>query len=151
MEGEDCGSILVSDKDWIDVEFEVAYDGGSTVNVCHPGGSRAGQNFIVGNGAKVPSDGQANLHLQAGGGLPDDIIPMLQPVNVSMPLMSVGGRFDAGMEANFKKERANVVSPDGATVSTFERQPGGLCAARLKRKRPAPPFGRAGAATGCQP
>ena len=78
MEGENCGQILVNDDDWIDVEFEVALDSGSTDNVCHPGdvpgyvvessqGSRAGHHFIVGNGAKVTDDGQVNLNLQTGG------------------------------------------------------------------------------------
>ena len=38
-EGENCGSILVSDKDWICVELAVAFDGGSIDNVCHPGDS----------------------------------------------------------------------------------------------------------------
>ena len=55
-------SILVNDAEWVDVEFEVALDSGSTDHVCHTGdvpgyvieaspGSRAGQGFIVGNGA----------------------------------------------------------------------------------------------------
>ena len=69
-------SILANDSEWIDVEFEVALDSGSTDHVCHSGdvlgyvveaspGSRAGQGFIVGNGARVPNDGQAVLNLQA--------------------------------------------------------------------------------------
>ena len=52
-----CGtqqSILINDADWTDVEFEVALDSGSTSHVCH----------IVGNGARVPNDGQSVLNLQ---------------------------------------------------------------------------------------
>ena len=60
-------SILVNDADWIDVEFEVSLDSASTDHVCHTGdvhgyvveaspGSRAGQGFIAGNGARVPND-----------------------------------------------------------------------------------------------
>ena len=101
MEDESCRSILVNDEDWIDVEFEVGLDGGSIDNVCHPGdalgcvaelsqGIRAGQNFIVGNGAKVPDDGQVNLNLQTGGDWLDDIISTFQVAKVSRPLMSVG-------------------------------------------------------------
>ena len=55
-------------EDWQDVEFEVALDSGSTDNVCHKGdipgycivaspGSKAGQGFVVGNGAREPNDG----------------------------------------------------------------------------------------------
>ena len=70
--------ILVSDADWIEIEFEVALDSGATDHVCHSGdvpgyiveaspGSKAGQGFIVGNGARVPNDGQTLLSLQASG------------------------------------------------------------------------------------
>ena len=41
MEGENCGQILVSDEDLVDVEFEVALDSGSTDNVCHLGDNLA--------------------------------------------------------------------------------------------------------------
>ena len=60
------------------MEFEVALDSGCTDNICHdadvPGyvlepsaGSKAGQHFVVGNGAKVPNNGQVNLNLQTDG------------------------------------------------------------------------------------
>ena len=114
MEGENCGQILVNDEDWVDVEFEVALDSGSTDNVCHPGGvpgylvessqgSRAGQNFIVGNGAKVPNDGQVNLNLQTGGDLLNDITSTFQVAKVSRLLMSVGKLCDAGMAVTLRK------------------------------------------------
>ena len=64
MKGESCGQILFNDEDWIDVEFDVATDSGSTANVCHLGDVpgyvaessqriRAGLSFIVGNSAKT--------------------------------------------------------------------------------------------------
>ena len=67
-----------SSDEWVDVEFEVALDSGATDNVCHAGdvpgyimeqspGSKAGQGFIVGNGSRVPNDGQVHLSLQTGG------------------------------------------------------------------------------------
>ena len=68
---EDDGPILMNDgeQEWEDVEFEVALDSGSIVNVCHeddaPGyllqespGSRRGQNFVVGDGGKLPNQGE---------------------------------------------------------------------------------------------
>ena len=107
-------------------------------------GSRAGQNFIVGNAAKVPNNGQVNLNLQTGGDLLNDITSTFQVAKVSRPLMSVSKLCDAGMVATFKKTQADVVAPGGAEVCTFERQPGGLHVAKLKLKRPAPTFGRQG-------
>ena len=67
----DLAELLVSEngnEEWIDVESEVALDSGSIVHVCRdsdaPGyileesnGSRRGQNFLVGNGAKMPNMG----------------------------------------------------------------------------------------------
>ena len=96
VEGENCESFLVNDEDWIDVEFEVALDSASTDNVCHPGDApgyvvgsfpriRAVQNFIVGNCAKVPNEGQVNSNLQTGGDLLKDITSMFQLAQVSRP------------------------------------------------------------------
>ena len=102
------------------------------------------QNFIVGNGAKFPNDGQVNLNLQTGGGLLNDITSTFEVAKVSRPLMSVGKLCDAGMEVTLRKTQADVVAPGGAVVCTFERQPGGLYVAKLKLKRPAPTFGRRG-------
>ena len=155
MEGENCGQILVNDEVWVDVEFEVALDSGSTDNVCHPGDvpgyllessqvSRAGQISIAGNGAKVPNDGQVNSNLQTGGDLLNDITSTFQVAKVSRPLMSVGKLCVAGMEVTLRKTQANVVAPGGAVVCTFERQPGGLYVAKLKLKRLAPTLGRQG-------
>ena len=67
--------MLVGKSEWVDIEFEVALDSGATDHVCHSGdvpgyvieaspGSRAGQGFIVGNGARVPNDGQSLFILQ---------------------------------------------------------------------------------------
>ena len=56
---------VVNRAEWTDVEFEVAFGSGSTDHVCYPSdvpgyvvevspGSKAGQGFIVGNGARFP-------------------------------------------------------------------------------------------------
>ena len=66
-------------KDWEDVDIEVTLDSGACRHVMPtedaPGydiqdspGSRRGQNFIVGNGEKVPNEGQVHLSLQTDTG-----------------------------------------------------------------------------------
>ena len=147
--------ILVSDADWIEVELEVALDSGATDHVCHSGdvpgyiveaspGSKAGQGFIVGNGARVPNDGQTLRSLQASGKDGNTVSTMFQVAAVSRPLMSVGRLCDNGMDILFKKDRADVLSSDGTVIFSFERQVGGLYVAKLKLKKPTNGFGRQG-------
>jgi hypothetical protein len=147
--------ILVNHADWIEVEFEVALDSGATDHVCHSGdvpgyiveaspGSKAGQGFIVGNGARVPNDGQTLLSLQASGKDGNTVSTMFQVAAVSRPLMSVGRLCDNGMDILFKKDRADVLSSDGTVILSFERQVGGLYVAKLKLKKPTNGFGRQG-------
>ena len=146
-------SILVSDAEWIDVEFEVALGSGSTDHACPSGdvpgyvieaslGSRAGQGFIVGNGARFHNDGQSVLNLQATN--KNTMATTFHVARVSRPLMSVGRLCDAGMDVLFKKGRADVLATDGSVILSFERQSGGLHVARLKLKKPAPGFVRQG-------
>ena len=147
--------VNTSDSEWIDVEFEVALDSGSTDNVCPPGdvpgyvveespGSRVGQGFIVGNGARVTNDGQSLLSLQSASGKEHTMSSMFQVAKVSRPLMSVGRLCDAGLDVLFKKDRADVIAPDASVILSFGRQSGGLYVAKLKLKRPTEPFGRPG-------
>jgi len=147
--------ILVNHADWIEVEFDVALDSGATDHVCHSGdvpgyiveaspGSKAGQGFIVGNGARVPNDGQTLLSLQASGKDGNTVSTMFQVAAVSRPLMSVGRLCDNGMDILFKKDRADVLSSDGTVILSFERQVGGLYVAKLKLKKPTNGFGRQG-------
>ena len=156
-EGEKRAEIManVSEEEWIDVEFEVALDSGSTDHVCHkvdlPGypieespGSRAGQGFIVGNGARVTNDGQSLLSLQGAGDKEHTMSTTFQVAKVSRPLMSVGRLCDKGFDVLFKKDRADVLVPDNTVILSFERQQGGLYVAKLRLKRPASPFGRQG-------
>ena len=152
MEGEQfsqSAEILVNSTEWVDVEFEVALDSGCTDNVCHEGdvpgyvlepsaGSKAGQHFIVGNGQKVPNNGQVNLSLQTDGAEDkrNNISTVFQVAKVSRPLMSVGRLCDAGMDVIFRRSRADVVAPGGSRVMSFERQGAGLDIAKLRLKRP---------------
>ena len=144
-------------SEWQDREFQVALDSGCTDNVCHPAdvpgyplepsiGSRNGQGFLVGNGARVPNDGQAHLNLHTGDEIPNGIRTTFQIAKVSRPLMSVGRLGDNGMQVVFDKDRAKMVAPDGSVACVFERQNGGLyiCKFRLKKPPPASPFGGQG-------
>ena len=140
--------LLASDlTEWIDVEFEVALDSGATDNVCHSGdvpgyvmeqsvGSRAGQGFLVGNGARVPNDGQVHLNLETSDAAGNNVTSTFQIAKVSRPLMSVGRLCDNGMDVVFKKDKALVVDQAGAAVCVFERQEGGLYTSKFKLKRP---------------
>jgi hypothetical protein len=154
-EAEKMSQALVNTSDWQDVEFEVALDSGCTDNVCHPGdvprypvedspGSRHQQGFLVGNGARVPNEGQAHLSLQTAGPEAHGITTTFQIAKVSRPLMSVGRLGDAGMQVIFDKDQARVVAKDGSVACVFERQDGGLyiCKFKLKKPPPASPFGR---------
>ena len=141
-------AILVNDAEWIDVEFEVAIDSGSIDRECSPGevtgymveaspGSRAGQGFIVGSGARAPYDGQSVLNLPATNN--NTMATTFQGAKVSRPLMSVGRHCGAGMHV-----KADVLATHGSIIVSFERQSKGLYAVRLKLKKPAPGFGRQG-------
>ena len=155
-EKEDAQALAAADtsQEWIDVEFEVALDSGSTDNVCHEGdapgylvepsqGSRRGQQFVVGDGNKISNDGEVKLNLQTLDANPNDIASTFQVAKVSRPLMSVGKICDNDMDVIFSRYKARVVK-DQDTVCTFERQDGGLYLARFRLKRPNPLFGRQG-------
>ena len=148
----DDGQVLVAgeESEWIDVEFEVALDSGSTDNVCHeadaPGymvlaskGSERGQTFTIGDGTKITNDGEIMLNLETGDDRASSITSTFQIAKVSRPLMSVGKICDNNMNVIFDDEKATVVSKaDGSEVCTFVRQHGGLYLTRFKLKRPNP-------------
>ena len=146
--------VMLAADEWIDVEFEVALDSGSTDNVCHaadaPGyslaessGSKRGQTFTVGDGSKISNLGQFVLNLQGGEEGGNNIATTFQVAKVTRPLMSVGRICDNEMDVLFSDTKAKVIArSDGATVCTFERQNGGLYLAKFRLKKP--DFGRQG-------
>ena len=107
-------------------------------------GSKAGQGVIVGNGVRVPSDGQSLLNLQASGKSGNSVSTMFQVAAVSRPLMSVGRLCNNGMDILFKKDRADLLAPDGNVILSVGRQVCGLYVAKLKLKRPTNGFSRQG-------
>ena len=71
---KETAEVLMNDEAWKDIEFEVALDSGSVVHVCSmddcPGyrvaespGSRRGQDFLMGDGGRIPNLGQSQLNL----------------------------------------------------------------------------------------
>ena len=146
--------LLVNEaQEWEDVEFEVALDSGSIVNVCHPddcpgyvvtesAGSKVGQHFVVGDGGKLRNFGEWNLNFEAPreGGV-NSVSSIFQVAKVTRPLMSVGHICDQGLTVTFDKTNAIVRSPNGVEVCRFIRGPSGLYTAKMKLKQP---FGRQG-------
>ena len=83
--------------------------------------------------------GQKKLHLENDAKLSIDSI--FQIARVARPLMSVGRICDLGNSISFSDTTATVLAPDGTQVCQFVRKEGGLYVAKLKLKRPKPPFG----------
>ena len=132
-----------------DVEFEGALDSGCTDHVCAdidtPGyaleesaASRCGGGFTIGDGGILPNQEQKRLHLENDAKLQIDSV--FQIARVARPLMSVGRICDLGNHIAFTGSSATVLAPDGTKVCEFARKEGGLYIAKLRLKRPKPPF-----------
>ena len=87
---------VLSAENWVDIEFEVALDSGSQDHVCDeqdcPGyvtevspGSSRGQCFIVGDGGKLPNQGQRQLNMQPMGDATVDMRSCFQIARVTRP------------------------------------------------------------------
>ena len=146
IETEDA-ACMVNEDEWVDVEFEVALDSGSMEHVCDeidtPGyelqeseGSKKGQNFIVGDGNRIPNKGQKELNLQPEDQEGCKIQSKFQIARVTRPLMSVGKMCDAGMKVEFDAEKAVAKSAQGKEICKFTRKPGGLYVCRMRLKAP---------------
>ena len=94
------------------------------------------QQYVVGNGAEVPNEGQANLNMEAEvGGTTNLIKSVFQVAEITRPLMSVSRICDLGHRCLFDKDKAEVQTKDGKVLCTFERR-GGLYVATMKLKAP---------------
>ena len=150
LEATSPAQLMVNDASWEDVEFEVALDSGCTDHVCAdvdtPGyvleesaASRCGGGFTIGDGGILPNQGQKRLQLENDAKLSIDSV--FQIARVARPLMSVGRICDLGNSIAFSDTTATVMAPDGKQICQFVRKEGGLYIAKLKLKRPKPPFG----------
>ena len=143
---DDGDQLMPIGDNWVDTEIEVTLDSGCCEHVMDiadaPGycafitessGSRRKQNFIVGNGEKVPNEGQVTLNMFA-----DDtkaIRSVFQIAEVTRPLMSVGRICDQGMLCTFDESKALITDKDNNEVCRFDRR-GGLYVATMKLKSP---------------
>ena len=140
---EPCNVLPVAT--WTDASIEITLDSGCVEHVMDlddaPGyeaylvqsaGSKRGQQFVVGNGEKVPNEGEVRLQMEHNG-VP--IASTFQIAEVTRPLMSVGRVCDQGLECLFKRECAIVRTPEGKEVCRFNRV-NGLYVASLTLKNP---------------
>ena len=150
-ENED--EVVLNIKDWQDVEIEVTLDSGCCRHVLPaesaPGyliqdspGSRRGANFVVGNGQRVPNEGQVCLNLEAhtDSDANQSVQSVFQVADLTRPLMSVSQICEQGHKCVFDKDHALVVSAQGETLVRFEKR-SGLYVATMTLKAPSP-FGR---------
>ena len=143
---EDEEHVLANtEEEYPEVEFEVALDSGSVVHVCAAAdtlgylleespGSRREQKFLMGDGGRLPNQGQK--HLKLGSEQCADISSTFQIADVTRPLMSVGKICDEGLTVEFAKTRAVVLDKDKKIVCIFERQSGGLYVANMRLRAP---------------
>ena len=83
-------------------------------------GSRRGQNFTVGDGGDLPSQGKKTLSLESEDGK-EQFETIFTIAKVSRPLMSAGLICDKGYDIHMSAERANITS-SGKVVLTFTRE-----------------------------
>ena len=146
---------------------EITLDSGCCDHVLHAGevpgytilqsaGSRRRQHFVVGNGHKVPNQGEVHLNLDTVvGGKTSNLRSVFQVAEITRPLMSVSRITDQGLIATFDNEKALIKNKSGDIVCEFQRK-GGLYVTDMMLRRPTPeggmgnsmvpamPFGRPG-------
>ena len=94
----------------------------------------------MGNGERVPNDGQSALILEAGArpGETHQFRSTFQSARVTRPLMSVAKICSNGFRCVFDDKQAKIIDKDDQVACVFERK-GGLYLSRMKLKAP-PPF-----------
>ena len=145
---DDDEEILAAVEEWEDCSIEIILDSGACRHVMAresaPGytvhespGSRRGQNFIVGNGERVPNEGQMALSLEAdvGDGVTALLGTTFQVADLTRPLMSVSQICEQGLHCVFESTHALIVNAAGETVCRFEKE-GQLFVAKMTLKAP---------------
>ena len=141
---DDEDDILAAADDWQDMMVDIILDSGACRHVMAgesaPGypvrespGSRRGQNFIVGNGERVPNEGQMILNLETDDGAA--ATATFQVADLTRPLMSVSQICEQGYRCIFEDSCARVVNKDDQTICKFEKE-GQLYVAKMKLKAP---------------
>ena len=142
---DDAGDEVLAADTWVDTVVYKTLNSGCCEHVMDitdaPGyhaylvqsaGSKRKQNFVVGNGQKVPNEGEVHLNLSCNG---TPLRSVFQVAEVTRPLMSVGRVCDQCLDCLFKKEYASIIDEGSREVCRFERV-GGLYVAKLDLKRP---------------
>ena len=106
--------------------------------------SRQGRAFLVGNGERVPNEGETTINFRAFNerGLPVDFASTFQSAKVTKPLMSVSKVCANGHTCKFTDQQALILDSAGHTVCTFKRQKG-LYVSRMRLRAPTPFGGQA--------
>ena len=87
---------------------------------------------LVGNGQRVPNEGQLHLNIEYQG---ISLRSVFQIAKIIRPLMTVGRVCDQGFKCTFDSKEALIVGPNNAVVCKFERK-NGLYVAKLRLKSP---------------
>ena len=140
------GEIMIAD--WVDVELDITLDSGCCDHIVDladaPGynavlepspGSLRKQGFVVGNGSRVPNQGQVRLCMGSKEENGIGMQSIFQVAEITRPLMSVSRICDQDMVCIFAKDHARVENAEGKTVARFERD-GGLYTCTMRLKRP---------------
>ena len=146
----DDGDPAAFGVDWVDTEIEVCLDSGCCDHVMDlqdaPGyqaylvespGSKRKQQFVVGNGERVPNEGQLVLNLESDvDKCTRKLQSTFQVAEVTRPLMSVSKICDQGLRCLFDDQEALVCDKvSGKVLVTFKRH-GGLYITRMRLKPP---------------
>jgi hypothetical protein len=149
-DGYDNSNAVLPVEQWIDKTIEITLDSGACDHILDlhdaPGyagfvsesaGSKRAQQYIVGNGAEVPNEGEVTLNLAADGSKSSVnlIKSVFQVAEITRPLMSVSRICELGHRCVFDLDKAEVISKSGTVLCTFVRR-GGLYVAQMKLKAP---------------
>ena len=142
--------VIMPVENWVDTDVEIILDSGACSHVIDaedaPGyrleespGSRRGATFVVGNGERVPNEGQVNLRLEStrSDGSAAPVISTFQVAEVMRPIMSVSRICAQGFTCVFDKDGGRVLDKDQKEVCYFKEQQG-LYATTMKLKKPEP-------------
>jgi hypothetical protein len=149
IEPDEDDTILTVDN-WEDIMVEVVLDSGACRHVMArenaPGyqvhdssASRRGLGFIVGNGERIPNEGQFVLNLDADDdqGSVTRLAATFQVADLTRPLMSVSQLCEQGFRVEFKDTHALVIDSSGRTACRFQRS-GQLYTSQMTLKAPEP-------------